>query len=117
MRKKNDFTEINANGSFECSVAKTEQYEEMTKDELIQSCKEKDCTIRECMKQIERVDSPILSKSDIMRLYNCESNKALRILKLLFQMGKGNKVGKEYYVTRENHNEFMYNFQGKEVFV
>lgn len=25
MRKKNDFTDINANGSFECSVAKTEQ--------------------------------------------------------------------------------------------
>lgn len=52
-----------------------------------------------------------------MALYQCESNKALRILKLIFQMGYGNKIGKEYYVPQDKHTEFMRNFAGKEVFI
>ena len=52
-------------------------------------------------------EKELLNKSDIMSLYGCESNKALRILKLMFQMGYGNKIGKEYF-------ECM---AGKEVFI
>ena len=43
----------------------------------------------------------VLTKTDIMSIYKCESNKALRILKLMFQMGYGNKIGKRIlYITR-----------------
>lgn len=92
-------------------------YEEMTKEELIQSCRQKDIAISECMSQMQKSSCKLYSKSDIMNLYQCESNKALRILKLIFQMGYGNKIGKEYYVPQDKHTEFMRNFAGKEVFI
>ena len=52
-----------------------------------------------------------------MALYKCESNKALRILKLMFQMGYGNKIGKEYYISKESQAEFIKDMAGKEVFI
>ena len=59
----------------------------------------------------------MLGKKDIMELYACESNKALRILKLMFQMGYGNKIGKEYYVSQKGHEEFVKDMIGKEVYI
>ena len=56
-------------------------------------------------------------KTDIMSIYKCESNKALRILKLMFQMGYGNKIGKEYYISLESQNDFLTAMRGKEVFI
>ena len=35
-----------------------------------------------------------LSKKDIMRMYDCESDKALRILKLMYNIKYAFKVGK-----------------------
>ena len=93
------------------------EYDQMSKDELIQYCKRKDETIKECFDLIQENDCKIYGKSDIMNLYDCESNKALKILKLLYQMGKGNKIGKEYYVTKKNHDDFVKTFQGKEVII
>ena len=48
---------------------------------------------------------------------NCRSEKALNILKLVFQMGYGIKIGKEYFVPKERHDDFIRDFSGKEVFV
>ena len=90
-------------------------YDQMTKDELIKVCQQKDSAINEYITKIQNDDCIIYGKNDIMNMYSCESNKALKILKLLFQMGKGNKIGKEYYVTKQNHNDFIRSFQGKEV--
>ena len=59
----------------------------------------------------------ILNKADIMRLYKCESDKALKILKIIFQMGFGIKIGKEYYVTLESHKKFLETYAGKEVII
>ena len=59
----------------------------------------------------------MLDKSDIMDIYNCESNKALKILRLMFQMGYGNKIGKEYYISKESQEEFVKNMTGKQVYI
>lgn len=59
----------------------------------------------------------IYNKKCIMNLYGCESDKALKILKLLFQMGYGNKIGREYYITRKAHDQFLENMAGREVFL
>ena len=52
-----------------------------------------------------------------MSIYKCESNKSLRILNLMFQMGYGNKIGKEYYISLESQNDFLTAMRGKEVFI
>ena len=89
----------------------------MTKGELIQSCIDKDAMINKCIESLKDSNNDILNKSDIMALYKCESNKALRILKLMFQMGYGNKIGKEYYVSQKSQEEFVKNMVGKEVYI
>ena len=93
------------------------QYEEMTKEELIEECRRKDIAISECMDRANNNATKIYGKTDIMSMYKCESNKALRMLKLLFQMGYANKIGKEYYLSSDNHKTFMRSFAGKEVFI
>ena len=59
----------------------------------------------------------MLCKNDIMEIYHCESNKALRILKLMFQMGYGNKIGKEYYISQKSQEDFIEKMAGKEVYI
>ena len=58
-----------------------------------------------------------LGKKEIMDVYHCESDKALRILKLMFQMGYGNKIGKEYYVSQKAQEDFLKNMVGKKVYI
>ena len=90
-------------------------YEAMTREELIEQCAEKDLTITSYIDLIKSKEEHILTKSDIMKNYHCESDKALKILKIMFQMGYGNKLGKEYYVTRDLQNKFLKDMVGKEV--
>lgn len=87
----------------------------MSKDELIAQCVEKDNQLDLYSSQIKKYQ--ILNKNDIMNIYKCESNKALRILKLMFQMGYGNKIGKEYYISLESQTDFLNAMKGKEVFI
>lgn len=92
-------------------------YNDMTKDELIAECENKDAAIREYIKELQKKSCVNYSKSDIMDVFKCESNKALKILRLLFQMNYGIKIGKEYYVQPSRLEDFMQNFAGKEVFI
>lgn len=48
-----------------------------------------------------------ISKKDIMRMYDCESDKALRILKLMYNIKYAFKVGKQYYTTAEYNAKFF----------
>lgn len=91
---------------------KNVNYDTMTVDELILQCKEKDSIINNYLNQ-----NKVLSKNDIMRIYQCKSDKALRILKLMFQMGFGNKIGKEYYISSDSQYEFLNQMRGREVFI
>ena len=95
----------------------TTDYNVLDKEELIQLCHNKDYTINECMNNIQKSSLKVLGKKDIMEIYHCESDKALKILKLMFQMGYGNKIGKEYYVTKKSQEDFIDNMRGKEVFI
>lgn len=80
-------------------------YDNMSKDELIAQCIDKDSQIDVYNSQIKKYQ--VLTKTDIMSIYKCESNKALRILKLMFQMGYGNKIGKEYYIYSNHRMIFL----------
>lgn len=89
----------------------------MTREELVQLCRNKDVMIETCIQSLKDKNKKMLCKKDIMDIYHCESDKALRILKLMFRMGYGNKIGKEYYVSSESQEEFIKNIVGKEVFI
>ena len=56
-------------------------------------------------------------KKDIMRIFNCESDKALKILKVIFQMKEGVKIGREYYVGKHTLDEFMEDMKGKAIHI
>ena len=80
-------------------------------------CIDKDAVIESCVKSLREQFPKMIGKREIMDIYHCESDKALRILKLMFQMGYGNKIGKEYYVSQKSQEEFVKNMVGKEVYI
>lgn len=94
-------------------LTKNNDYGNMTKEELIQACIDKDTTI----KQVSSQSKEVYNKQDIIELFNCANDKALRMLKLMFQMGYGNKIGKEYYVSKQQQQKFLTDMAGKEVYI
>ena len=59
----------------------------------------------------------VYNKHDIMMMFKCESDKALKILRILYQMKLANKIGKEYYVEKENLIQFLKEFKGEEIVI
>lgn len=94
-----------------------QNYAILTKEQLMPVCIDKDAVIESCVKSLREQFPKMIGKREIMDIYHCESDKALRILKLMFQMGYGNKIGKEYYVSQKSQEEFVKNMVGKEVYI
>ena len=94
-----------------------QNYAILTKEQLMAVCIDKDAVIESCVKSLREQFPKMIGKREIMDIYHCESDKALRILKLMFQMGYGNKIGKEYYVSQKSQEEFVKNMVGKEVYI
>ena len=72
------------------------------------------------MNEIENNEKKLIdvyNKHDIMMMFKCESDKALKILKIMYQMKMANKIGKEYYVERENLIQFLEDFKGQEILI
>ena len=105
MQEKEDIEQI--------KIAKNETPEEIKKEN--RNLNEEKAKTKETIKQIKK--QQVLTKSDIMEQFHCESDKALRILKMMFQMGYGNKIGKEYYVSLNSQLDFLDKMRGKEVFI
>lgn len=57
----------------------------------------------------------IYDKQDIMKIFKCESDKALKILKIMFQMNEANKIGREYYVDKDSLIRFLSDMKGREL--
>ena len=94
-----------------------QNYATLTKEQLMAVCIDKDAIIESCVKSFKAQCPKMLGKKEIMDVYHCESDKALWILKLMFQMGYGNKIGKEYYVSQKAQEDFLKNMVGKEVYI
>lgn len=65
-------------------------------------------------RRIVNEDEKALGKKDIMTRFNKESAWALNLLKLLYQQNLGRKIGKEYFTTKEELEEFMKLSKGKD---
>lgn len=57
-----------------------------------------------------------LGKEDIMRMYNKESDWALRLLKYMYQNKMGIKLGRTYYTTKEQLEKFEKVYEGRHLF-
>ena len=59
-----------------------QNYATLTKEQLMAVCIDKDAIIESCVKSLKAQCPKMLGKKEIMDVYHCESDKALRILKL-----------------------------------
>lgn len=73
------------------------------------------CKEKSIIKNKEYIE--IYGKQDIMKIFKCESDKALKILKIMFQMNEANKIGREYYVEKETLFKFLEYMKGNEILI
>ena len=57
----------------------------------------------------------LLGKDDIIRIFKCENEKALKILRVAFDMQYATRIGKEYYIEKTKLDEFMNDVRGRKV--
>lgn len=81
------------------------------------SIKQSDLTIDDLLNRLNKSTLKVYKKNDIMELLGCESDKALRFLKLTQQTGHSIKIGKEYQITKQNLEKFMKEYEGKDLFI
>lgn len=93
------------------------EYDTMTKENLIERCETQTSLLKKLIAHLKLDNCVMLNKQNIMEIYHCESDKALKILKVMFNMGYGSKIGKEYYASRQSHEAFITAMAGKEVFI
>ena len=48
-----------------------------------------------------------IGKEDVMQMYGCESDKALRILKCMYNIQFAFKLGNRYYTTEEYNRKAL----------
>lgn len=92
-----------------------------TSDNVIEtqdiSIKQSEIMIENLLSRLEKSKLKIYKKNDIMELLSCESDKALRFLKLATQTGFATKVGKDYQITKENVEKFLKQYEGKTLII
>lgn len=80
-----------------------------------QEMEKKDIVINTLLDRLSNKELELLGKEEIMQIFKCESDKALKILKLMYSNDFGSKVGKEYYVTKNEFKKFMDSYKGKDL--
>ena len=53
------------------------------------------------MNNFDKNERIIYNKEDIMIMFKCKSDKALKILKFLYSINEAIKIGREYYIEKK----------------
>lgn len=88
-----------------------------TIDSLINTLKVKNQEIDDLFNRLGNKELELLDKESIMQIFNCQSDKALKILKLMYANNFGCKIGKEYYITKNEFSKFMNIYKGKDLLI
>lgn len=80
-----------------------------------QEMEKKDIVINTLLDRLSNKELELLGKEEIMQIFKCESDKSLKILKLMYANEFGSKVGKEYYVTKNEFKKFIDSYKGKDL--
>ena len=79
--------------------------------------RERELLAKEIIKQQTEEDKKLYNKEDIMNIFSCESDKALRILRLAHQMKYATKIGKEYYISKIDFKSFLDQIKGRNTII
>lgn len=58
-----------------------------------------------------------LTKDDVSRLFKCKSDKALRIMRFIYENGAGYKLGNQYYIKEGDFYDFMNQYKGRVIMI
>jgi Asp-tRNA(Asn)/Glu-tRNA(Gln) amidotransferase B subunit len=72
---------------------------------------------QELIRQQTEDEQKLYNKEDIMNIFSCESDKALRILRLSHQMKYATKIGKEYYISKLDFKTFIDQIKGRNTII
>lgn len=92
-----------------------DEFWKIHKEDLDNKLEEKDIIINSLLERMSNKELELLDKEAIMQIFKCESDKALKILKMMYANEFGCKMGKEYYITRNEFKKFMNSYKGKDV--
>lgn len=67
------------------------------------------------LEKVEDSQNPLIGKKEIMTIFNKESDFALRFLKFAKANKFGLKVGKEYFIKREEFDKLLHIYLGQEL--
>lgn len=89
----------------------------LVEQELKTQEKERELLAKEIVKQQTKEDKKLYNKEDIMNIFSCESDKALRILRLAHKMKYAIKIGKEYYISKIDFKAFLDQIKGRNTII
>lgn len=64
---------------------------------------------------VDGIELELYGVHDLEIIFQCEHQKALRIMKLLFSLKYAVKIGKTYYVKHADFERFFDDFKGKDI--
>lgn len=67
------------------------------------------------LEKVESNQSPLIGKKEIMSIFDKESDFALRFLKFAKANKFGLKVGKEYFIKKEEFDKLLHTYLGQEL--
>lgn len=67
------------------------------------------------MNNFDKNEIIIYNKEDIMIMFKCKSDKALKILKFLYSINEAIKIGREYYIEKNNLMQFLNDYKGDNI--
>lgn len=66
---------------------------------------------------MEENDVKMIGVDDVCNIFNCEKQKARRILKVAFEMKYATKIGRSIYMAQEDFSHYMQFIKGKNVII
>ena len=107
----------NIDGLIELLESKIEKTNDKRRPKLDDSNVDKLRTIEQLENVTKENDKivTLLTKSDIIDIFECEDQKALKLMRLLQSMGYAIRIGREYYIQKSRLVDFLTEMEGRKV--
>lgn len=99
------------------AIEEAKEFESAKVKALKAKIEELEAENRALYKRAQGFGDEYLSKKDIMARFSKGSDWALKMLKVMYQLKKAVKLGKEYYCKESDICSFMETYKGQEVFL
>lgn len=101
------------------SVVSVSNVETPEVSKTIEKDKKQDELVEKIVKRLKEEtrtqEIELLTKEDIIEVFKCENDKALKIMRLAFEMRYATKIGKEFYIKKDDFDKFINEEKGRKV--